>query len=1063
MEARRASTSAVTDAGAAWSRPRRATIHVPWSRTDRHTDYDSSEDEGGAAATIRRRASDAFSNRERRLSMSAEALRSDRPIGDRDVALIQEPKEWAGVQDSDEEQTSTKVEEARTQQRERRLSVSAEVLKAEKAIGDIDVEVQAQGQEWADDSGEDEISPTQFNTGSFKAREQRLSISVEALKVETLVGDADVHVVPEAKEWAGVEDSDDENDVGAPAAQARRSFIAREDRLSVSAEAMNNDDHIIADKDVELLTQSTEWSAAAESDDETPATLEQHAEAAYQAREARIGAAGDFYKGEELLGDQEVEVLAQGGEWAGGGPDSDEEDTPGGMLERRERVATDAFDAREKRLEASKELLEDEEKPMGDADVAVVTQAKEWHVLLDDDSDNEEDMSEDMLAAARTAASERRASQAFELREKRLSVSAIVIEQDELKGDTQVELVPQTTDWAALEADDDEEEDMEAQERSRRLSATDMHEAREKRLSFAVQVLTQEVQLGDAEVEVVVAEKDWAGAVDSDDEDGGVKMQVMQRRHSVSSTAREKRMTVSSLALDEAKPIGDIDVELLPEPREWAVIADDDDDDTGVDWKEEAASLRSRIRERRLTVSEKALRNEDQPLGDADVEVVEQEKEWAAECTALADSSDDDSIAAPASAPASPQGSTTPRGSTTPSNLSVQAAAAHPQHQTSAETNQQAERHARKSFNQRERRLSVGTEILKLVQHVPDTEVNIVSQEKEWSANVVDSDEDKPREQRLSRRHSGASAAREKRMTVGAEALKFMGQSVLAGEEPPPQAMARKRSTIGGARAQSETEHVDQIFSHWRRELLVCKAQEFNVEITKREGVKLGIDVDYEFADCLLIDAVSGGGLVAEWNIANPNKQVEVGDCIVAVNGASGTGEQLIQRVKEDKYLNMAIRRQAPDDQTEELKKQEAEEAAVATKIQAIHRGNAIRKGSKQSTEQQQKKAANGDAADVKPVDDAAAATANGEANAKAAGSEAKSEAVVEGVPVDADKSAQAAAAPPKSNSLAVPEQPEGRSSSKSSTGSRGGEMRLKKAIYDKKEQDKKTSPEELG
>merc|ERR1740117_631943 len=82
----------------------------------------------------------------------------------------------------------------------------------------------------------------------------------------------------------------------------------------------------------------------------------------------------------------------------------------------------------------------------------------------------------------------------------------------------------------------------------------------------------------------------------------------------------------------------------------------------------------------------------------------------------------------------------------------------------------------------------------------------------------------------------------------------------------------------------------------------------------------------------------------------------------------------------------------APDDQTEELKKQEAEEAAVATKIQAIHRGNAIRKGSKQSTEEQQKKAANGDAADVKPVDDAAAATANGEANAKAAGSEAKSE-----------------------------------------------------------------------
>jgi len=40
----------------------------------------------------------------------------------------------------------------------------------------------------------------------------------------------------------------------------------------------------------------------------------------------------------------------------------------------------------------------------------------------------------------------------------------------------------------------------------------------------------------------------------------------------------------------------------------------------------------------------------------------------------------------------------------------------------------------------------------------------------------------------------------------------------------------------------------------------------------------------------------------------------------------------------------------APDDQTEELKKQEAEQAAVATKIQAIQRGNKVR------AEQQQKK-----------------------------------------------------------------------------------------------------------
>mmetsp|Transcript_110503 Transcript_110503/g.276690 ORF Transcript_110503/g.276690 Transcript_110503/m.276690 type:complete len:134 (+) Transcript_110503:84-485(+) len=89
----------------------------------------------------------------------------------------------------------------------------------------------------------------------------------------------------------------------------------------------------------------------------------------------------------------------------------------------------------------------------------------------------------------------------------------------------------------------------------------------------------------------------------------------------------------------------------------------------------------------------------------------------------------------------------------------------------------------------------------------------------------------------------------------------------------------------------------------------VASGQEFNVKVTKRANVRLGVDVDLCDGTALLVDKVSDDGLVSEWNKANPHAQVEKGDKIVSVNGKRGDADTLAQVCKTDDELDLVVQK----------------------------------------------------------------------------------------------------------------------------------------------------------
>mmetsp|Transcript_23534 Transcript_23534/g.54364 ORF Transcript_23534/g.54364 Transcript_23534/m.54364 type:complete len:170 (-) Transcript_23534:218-727(-) len=82
------------------------------------------------------------------------------------------------------------------------------------------------------------------------------------------------------------------------------------------------------------------------------------------------------------------------------------------------------------------------------------------------------------------------------------------------------------------------------------------------------------------------------------------------------------------------------------------------------------------------------------------------------------------------------------------------------------------------------------------------------------------------------------------------------------------------------------------------------------ITIDKRQGQKLGIDVDHQDGATLLIEHINEG-LVANWNKDYPGKEVKVGDRIVSVNGREGEVLQLVGECQRDIELVMELRRGA--------------------------------------------------------------------------------------------------------------------------------------------------------
>merc|ERR1719382_1920842 len=53
-------------------------------------------------------------------------------------------------------------------------------------------------------------------------------------------------------------------------------------------------------------------------------------------------------------------------------------------------------------------------------------------------------------------------------------------------------------------------------------------------------------------------------------------------------------------------------------------------------------------------------------------------------------------------------------------------------------------------------------------------------------------------------------------------------------------------------------------------------------------------------------------GVIADWNKSHPDKEVKVGDRIVAVNGNKAVGKEQMELVKKDGTLQIVVSRKGP-------------------------------------------------------------------------------------------------------------------------------------------------------
>lgn len=200
---------------------------------------------------------------------------------------------------------------------------------------------------------------------------------------------------------------------------ATKAYQAREKRLTVGQEQLQKD-LMLADVEVKVVAQSKEWGAGVEdSDDEadaSPKKLDKRASLAYDARETRLAVALLQMEKEGQLADAEVKVTIESKEW-GAGVDSDDEDESPKKLDKS---ATTAYQAREKRLTVGQEQME-KDLMLYDAEVKVVAETKESCAFVDSDDDDVDENPKQF---------EKRASVAYDAREKRLSVALLQMEKD---------------------------------------------------------------------------------------------------------------------------------------------------------------------------------------------------------------------------------------------------------------------------------------------------------------------------------------------------------------------------------------------------------------------------------------------------------------------------------------------------------------------------------------------------------------------------------------------------------------------------------------------------------
>eukprot|EP00931_Biecheleriopsis_adriatica_P011616 TRINITY_DN112697_c0_g1_i1.p1 TRINITY_DN112697_c0_g1~~TRINITY_DN112697_c0_g1_i1.p1 ORF type:complete len:361 (-),score=82.92 TRINITY_DN112697_c0_g1_i1:21-1103(-) len=86
-------------------------------------------------------------------------------------------------------------------------------------------------------------------------------------------------------------------------------------------------------------------------------------------------------------------------------------------------------------------------------------------------------------------------------------------------------------------------------------------------------------------------------------------------------------------------------------------------------------------------------------------------------------------------------------------------------------------------------------------------------------------------------------------------------------------------------------------------------AEEFTyrVLLSKMEGGKLGMDVDFMAERTVLPVMNITGGLAKAWNSSNPERQINKGDSIVEVNGVSDNIHLMLEKCKSEQVLELTL------------------------------------------------------------------------------------------------------------------------------------------------------------
>merc|ERR1712039_342885 len=83
----------------------------------------------------------------------------------------------------------------------------------------------------------------------------------------------------------------------------------------------------------------------------------------------------------------------------------------------------------------------------------------------------------------------------------------------------------------------------------------------------------------------------------------------------------------------------------------------------------------------------------------------------------------------------------------------------------------------------------------------------------------------------------------------------------------------------------------------------------YKITIDTSGGQRLGMDVDHWEEEMLLVAAVTPGGLVDQWNQANPDNAVKAEDRVMAANNVRGNVMQLVEECKKKQKLEITFMR----------------------------------------------------------------------------------------------------------------------------------------------------------